>query len=66
MNAHELITLELGIDLDNLYILIEEEIINMIDERHYATDNEPMKEVDNVQIGDVVVNKVGLKDAKNA
>ena len=66
MNAHELITLELGIDLDNLYILIEEEIINMIDERHYATDNEPMKKVDNVQIGDVVVNKVGLKDAKNA
>ena len=38
----------------------------MLDERHDATDNEPIEEVDNVQIGDVVVDKVGFKDAKNA
>src|ERR1700738_5238259 len=38
----------------------------MLDERHDAADNEPIEEVDNVQIGDVVVDRVGFKDAKKA
>ena len=52
MNAHEFINYELGFDLNNPYIHIEEELRSMLDERGDATDNEPIKEVDNVQIGD--------------
>ena len=37
----------------------------MLDERH-AVDNEPIEEADNVQIGDVVVDKVGFKDVEIA
>lgn len=55
MNAHEL-----KFDIYNSYILIEEEIICMLDERDNATNNEPIEEDDNVQIGDVVVDRVSL------
>jgi hypothetical protein len=41
-------------DLHNPYISIEEESISMPDERDDVVDNEPIEEVDNVQIGDVV------------
>ena len=37
----------------------------MLDERNDAIDNEPIEEIDNMQVGDVVVDKVGFKDAKN-
>lgn len=66
MNAHEFINNELELDLNNSYVLIEEEIIGMFDERNDATDNEPTKEIDNVQISDVLVNKVRFKDVENA
>ena len=66
MNAHEFINYELEFDLINPYIPIVEEIIGMLDERHDAFDNEPIEEVDNVQISDVVVDKVEFKDAKSA
>lgn len=62
MNAHEFINNELEFDLNNSYVLIEEEIIGILDERNDATDNEPIKEIDNVQIDDVLVNKVRFKD----
>jgi hypothetical protein len=41
---------ELEFDLNNPFIHIEEEIISIIDERNYAIDHKPIKEVDNVQI----------------
>jgi hypothetical protein len=53
-------------DLNNPYIPIEEGIISMLNERDGATDNSPLEEVDNTQVGDVVVNKVGFRDAKSA
>ena len=37
----------------------------MLDERGDAIDNEPIEEVDNVIIGDVVIDRVGFKDAKS-
>ena len=53
MNAHEFIDYELEFDLDNPCIPLEEEIIGVFDERDDAIDNEPLEEVDNVQIDDV-------------
>jgi hypothetical protein len=50
----------------NSYIPTEEEIIGMLDERDDVTDNEPIEEVDNAQIGDVVVDRVGVKDVESA
>ena len=38
----------------------------MLDERDDVVDNEPTEEVDNVQIGDVVVDRMMFKDAKTA
>ena len=38
-------------------------IISMLDERDDVADNKPIEEVDNVQIGDVVVDRVEFKDA---
>ena len=35
----------------------------MLDERDDVADNKPIEEVDNVQIGDVVVDRVEFKDA---
>ena len=50
----------------NPYIPTKEEIIGMLDERDNVTDNEAIKEVDNVQIGDAVVDRVGYKDVESA
>jgi hypothetical protein len=47
-------------DLNNPYILIKEKIKRMIDERDDAIDNEPLDEANNVQIGDVVIDRVGF------
>ena len=47
-------------------IPIEEEIISTLDERDDAPDNEPIEEVDNMQIGDVVVDRVGFQDVESA
>ena len=66
MNAHEFIKDELEIELDNPHIPIEEEITSMLDERDDAANNEPIEEVDNVQIGEVVIDKVGYKDVESA
>jgi hypothetical protein len=66
MNAHEFINEELEFDLNNPYIPIEEEIIHTLDKRDDAVDNEPIEEVDNVQIGDMVVDRVGFKDVESA
>ena len=38
----------------------------MLDERGDATNNEPIEEVDNVQISDVVVDRVGSRDTESA
>ena len=43
----------------------EQEIIGMLDERDDAANNEPIDEIDNVQIGDAVVNGVGYKDVES-
>ena len=48
----------------NPYIPIEEEIISMLDESN-VTCNEPLEEADNVQIDDVLVDRVGFKDVEN-
>ena len=45
MNAHEFNDYELEIHLNNPYIPIEEEIIDMLDERDDATNNEFIEEV---------------------
>ena len=65
MNTHEFVNFELNFDLNNPYESTHE-IIGMLDEIGDVVDNEPIEEVDNVQIGDVVVDKVGVKDAQNA
>jgi hypothetical protein len=44
MNAHEINDYELEFHLNNPYILIEE-IIDMLDERDDAPNNEPIEEV---------------------
>ena len=41
-------------------------MIGVFNEKDDAADSEPMEEVDIVQIGDVVVDRVGFKDAKSA
>jgi hypothetical protein len=66
MNAHEFIKDELEIELNNPHIPIEEEITSMLDERDDAANNEPIEEVDNVQIGEVVIDKVRYKDVESA
>ena len=66
MNAHEIIDKALELWSKQSPRAIEEEIVGILDERDDATDNEPMQEVDNVQIGDVLVDIVGFKDAKSA
>ena len=38
----------------------------MLDERDDATNNKPIERVDKVQIGDMVVDKVGFKDVESA
>jgi len=53
-------------DLNNSYIPTEEEIIGMPDGGGDEADNKPIEEVDNVQISDVVVDRVRFKDAKSA
>jgi hypothetical protein len=45
---------------------IEEEIIGMLDERDDAADNDHIEEVDNVQIGDIMMDRVGLQNARSA
>jgi len=52
-------------ELNNPYILIEQEIIGMLDERDDAVNN-LIEEADNAQIGDVVVDIVGFKDVGSA
>ena len=65
INAHEFINYELEFDLKNPYTPTVEEIICMLDGGGDAGDNEPIEEVDNVQINDVLVDRVGFKDAKS-
>ena len=38
----------------------------MLDQKDYATHNEPIEDNDNVQLGDLVVDKVGFKDVESA
>jgi hypothetical protein len=65
MNAHDFINNALEFDLNNPHVPIEEEIISTLVERDDAPDNEPA-EVDNVQIGDVVVDRAGFHDIESA
>lgn len=65
MNAHEFINNELKFYLNNPYIPIEEEIIRKLHEIDDAIDNEPIEEANNVEIGDVMVDRIGFKDAKS-
>ena len=58
--------MKLEFDPNNPYIHIEEEIICMLDGGGDAVDNEPIEEVGNVQISNVVVDRVGSKDAESA
>jgi hypothetical protein len=64
MSAHEFINYELEFDPNNPYTPIEEKIIGMLDERDDAADNELIEEANNVQIGNVVVDRVGFKDVE--
>ena len=64
--GHEFINYELVFDLNNPYIPIEEDIIYMLDGRGDAAGNRPIEEVDNVQITDVLVDRVGFKDFERA
>ena len=67
MNADGFIDYKLECDLNNPCILFEAKIIGLLDERHDVVDNEPIREVTvNVQIGDVVVDRVGFKVAGSA
>jgi hypothetical protein len=66
MNAYEFINYEMEIDLNNPYVLFEERVIGMLDERDDAIDNDPIEEVDNMQIGNMMVDKVGFKDVESA
>ena len=67
LNAHEFIHCELEVEhLNTPYMNVEKEFMNMLDERIDATNNQPIEEADNVQIGVVIVNKVGFKDVENA
>ena len=66
MNAHEIVNYELDFDLNNSYKPIEEEVIDMLDERDDVVDNALVEEVDNVQIDDAVVDRVGFKDVEGA
>ena len=65
MNVLEFINNELDSYLNNLYIPIEVGIIGMLDEIDNAADNGPIEEASNVQIGDVLVDRVGFKDAES-
>ena len=56
-----------NLDRNNLSILIEEEITcSMFDKRDDVVENELIEEVDNVQVGDAVVDTVGSKDVESA
>ena len=66
MNSHKFINYELRFNLNNPYILIDEEITRTLDERNDVTDNKPIEEFDIVQIGDVVVDREGFKDVESA
>jgi len=57
-NAHGFINYDMEFDPNNPCIPIEEEIIGMLDEIDDGGDN--------VQMGDVVVDRVGIKGAKSA
>ena len=46
--------------------LLRRKIIDMLDEINNVIDIEPMKEDDTVQIGDIPVDRVGLKNVENA
>jgi len=48
------------------HIPIEEEITSMLDERDDVANNEPIEEIDNVQIGEEVIDKVRYKDVESA
>jgi hypothetical protein len=48
MNAHEYINNELEFNLKHSYVFIEGEVIDTLDERNDAADNEPIKEINNV------------------
>jgi hypothetical protein len=64
MHAHDFITYELEFHLDIAYIPIDEEVIGMLNEGDVVANNEPIEETSNVQIVDVVVNRVGFKDVE--
>lgn len=61
-NAHEFIN-QMEFDLNNL---VEQKIQGVLHERDDAADNEPIEEVDDMRIGDVVVDRVGFKDVGSA
>ena len=66
MNTFEFINYELHFDSSYPYTPIEEEIIGMLNEIDVAVDSEPIKEVDNVQIGDVLVDRIRFEDDDSA
>lgn len=65
-NGHMFINYELEFDLNNLYSQIEEEIICMLDERDDIIHSQPIEEANNMQINDVVVDRVRFKDIESA
>ena len=50
MNACAFIIYELEFNLSNSYVSIEEGGVSLLNERDDTIDNEPIEEVDNVQI----------------
>ena len=65
MKSHKSINYKLKFDLNNPYIPTEEEIVDVLNGRDDVVENEPIiEEVENVQIVDVVVDRVGFKDVE--
>ena len=52
--------------MSNPCIATKDEIIGMLDAGGDIPDNEPIEEVENVQISDLVVDRVKIKYAKSA
>ena len=69
INAHEFINYELELDLNTMYTPTKEEIIGMLDgggDEVMQLIINLLKNLANVQINDVAVDRVGFKDDESA
>jgi len=66
IDAHKFVYYELEFDLNNPYIPTNEEIMDILDEKNNAIVNETIEKANNVKINDVMVDRIGFKDAESA